>query len=81
MTRTDTIETPTSDELRARLIARAQQFCELTGTTKSDLGRKAVGDVAFVGDLEAGRNITMKLYDKFRTYLDSHWPKPKRGRS
>lgn len=67
-------ETPSSDELRAALVARCQQFCELAGITKSELGRRAVADVAFVGDLEGGRNITLKLYDRMRKYLDAKWP-------
>lgn len=82
--RTETTTIPSSEELRQALIARAAKFCELTGITKSELGKLAVGDVAFIGELEAGRNITLKLYEKFRRYLNSKWPNgvaKKRGRS
>jgi hypothetical protein len=73
--RTEATLIPSGDDLRDAIIARAQRFCELTNTTKTELGRKAVGDGAFISDLESGRNITFKLYDKLREYLDANWPK------
>lgn len=66
---------PSSDDLRKSLIARVNAFCALTGITKSEVGKQAVNDVAFVSELEGGRNITMRSYEKLRVYLDKNWPK------
>lgn len=63
-------ELQTADELRTALLARLTKFAELSGKTTSDVGREAVGDVAFIGDLERGRNITLKTYERARKYLD-----------
>lgn len=66
---------PSSDDIRQGLIDRVNEFVRLTGMTKSEIGKRAVQDVAFISELEAGRNITLKSYERLRAFLDEHWPK------
>jgi hypothetical protein len=66
---------PSGAELREALVKRIAQFAERTGMTKSDIGKKAVNDVAFVSDLEGGRNITLRVYDKVLKFLDDNEPR------
>jgi len=75
------IDCPSAEEIRACLIARAEEFTRLTGMTPSDLGKAALNDPAFVTDLKEGRNFTIKLYGRFLSYLDDHWPSSKRSRA
>lgn len=67
---------PTADKLREGLLRRINDHVTRTGMTKSDIGKKAVNDVAFVSDLEAGRNITLKVYDRVLKFLDGDKSKP-----
>jgi hypothetical protein len=69
-----TIDTPSEAELRKALAARINSFLVAAGMSKSEFGRKAVNDVAFLTALEAGRNITLKSYEKVRKFLDANDP-------
>jgi hypothetical protein len=72
--RTAAEKIPSADDLRRGLLAQLDEFAKLSGMTKSEIGKNAVNDVAFISDLEAGRNITLKLYDRVRSYIDNNWP-------
>ena len=67
---------PTEDELRAALLARADEFTKLTGMTRTQIGLEAVNDGAFLGQVEKDRNFGIKLYSRFMSWLDDHWPEP-----
>lgn len=71
--------TPEADELRSALVARAKIVSETHGITLSDIGKEVANDSALISDLEGGRNITLKLYDRLREYLDAK-DRQKRGR-
>jgi hypothetical protein len=67
-------KTPSSDKLIQALLARAERYSKRSGVTLSEIGKRAVNDVAFISDLKGGRNVTMKLYDRFREFLDDNEP-------
>jgi hypothetical protein len=68
----ETVQTPKAEDLRNALIARAKKYSKESGVTLSDIGTAVANDSALISDLESGRNITFKLYDKLREYLDAN---------
>lgn len=71
----ESVSYPSDSEIRAALLRRADEFIRLTGSTKSAIGKDAVNDPAFLGQVAAGRNFTIGMYQRVMAYLDANWPK------
>lgn len=67
----------TESEIRAGLLNRANEFCTLTGTSRSALGKAITNDSTLFADIEAERNFTISLYTKVMVWLTEHWPSAK----
>jgi hypothetical protein len=68
---------PTGQEVREALLRHAEEFSLQTGISKSEIGKRAVNDAAVLGQISAGRNFTISLYQRLMLWLDSNWPDPK----
>lgn len=68
------MQTPSSDEFRRLLLNDIEEFCRLTGTARSALGKAANDDTAFVSRLISGKNVTYASHDKMVRYLRENWP-------
>jgi hypothetical protein len=69
---------PTAEDLRILLLKSAARYEELTGIPRSVIGENALGDPAFVTQVEAGRDFRIKTFETFMLWLQDHWPRPKR---
>lgn len=54
------------------LIAEIAAFCEATGMSKAAFGKAALGDPAFVYDLEGGRQCLPRTVAKARGYITGY---------
>jgi len=70
------ISFPTEQEIRDALIQRADEFSRQTGIPKTEIGKRAVNDGAFLGQVAEGRNFTINLYRRLMDWLDANWPEP-----
>jgi hypothetical protein len=59
-------------------MSRSQQFLDdietflaVTGISATALGMRAVNDPAFVGDVRAGRSVSLGLVDKVYEFMKS----------
>ncbi len=66
---------PTASTIRESLLARAELFRKLTGTSLSAIGKSAVNDAAFLFQAKNGRNFTVDSYDRVQGWLDQNWPR------
>ena len=66
---------PSEHEIRDALVRRAETFTRLTGISKSEIGKRAVNDGAFINQVGEGRNFTVGSYRRVMNWLDAHWPK------
>lgn len=66
---------PTEEKLRSILLERAEEFCELTDTSLSNLGKTIAKDTSLFSQIRSGRNFTVALYTKVNEWLDENWPK------
>lgn len=69
---------PSEDHIRESLLARAEAFREITGLSKTDIGKAAVNDPAFLHQVSKGRNFTISTYSRAMGWLDDNWPEPAR---
>lgn len=67
---------PSEADIRQALVSRADQFCEITGRTRSEIGKSAINDGAFISRAADGRNFTMDTYRRVMDWLDANWPAP-----
>jgi hypothetical protein len=68
------ISFPTEQEIRDALLRRADEFSRQTGMSKSEIGKRALNDGAFLGQVSKGRNFTIELYRRLMDWLDANWP-------
>lgn len=64
----------TEADIRRTLVERADQYCALTGTSRTALGLAMLRDGYVITDIEAGRDIKLSTYQRAMRWLDSHWP-------
>jgi hypothetical protein len=76
-----TISFPGEQEIRDALVRRAEEFSRQTGISKTEIGKRAVNDGAFIGQVAEGRNFTIKLYRRLMDWLDKNWPEPEARRA
>jgi hypothetical protein len=67
---------PDEQDIRAALVRRAEEFSRKTGISKTEIGKRAVNDGAFIGQVAEGRNFTIRLYCRLMHWLDENWPAP-----
>jgi hypothetical protein len=67
---------PKEQDIRTALIQRAEEFSRQTGMSKTEIGKLAVNDGAFLAQVADGRNFTIKLYQRVMDWLDKNWPEP-----
>jgi hypothetical protein len=72
---------PREQEIREALVRRAEEFSRQTGISKTEIGKRAVNDGAFLGQVAEGRNFTIKLYRRLMDWLDANWPEPEMRRA
>lgn len=65
---------PSEAAIRESLLKRADAFNEATGMSRTDIGRAAVSDPAFLHQVAKGRNFTVGTYSKAMDWLDQNWP-------
>ena len=70
------ISFPAEQDIRNALIRRAEEFSRRTGMSKSEISKRAVKDGAFISQVAAGRNFTVRLYQRMMDWLDANWPDP-----
>lgn len=68
---------PSEDQIRESLLARADAFRKLTGCSKTEIGKAAVNDPAFLHQVSKGRNFTISTYSRAMGWLDENWPEPR----
>jgi len=66
---------PSEQEIRDALVRRAETFTRLTGISRSEIGKRAINDGAFISQVGEGRNFTVGSYQRVMNWLDAHWPK------
>jgi hypothetical protein len=66
---------PTEKQIRAALTQSVLGFIKSSGMKKSNFGKCAVGDTAFVGRLESGSNFTVSTYGKVMAFISGHSPR------
>ncbi len=64
-------------DLKKKLIERAETYCQQTGIAKPALAAKVVNDGAFFNRIESGAGCTIKTYERFMAFFDSHAAAPK----
>jgi len=69
------ISFPSEQEIRDAVVRRADEFSRLTGMSKTEIGKRAVNDGAFLNQVAAGRNFTINLYRRLMDWLDENWPR------
>ncbi len=74
------ISFPNEQEIRDALIRRAEEFSRQTGMSKTEIGKRAVNDGAFLSQVAEGRNFTIRLYRRLMDWLDTNWPEPETRR-
>lgn len=72
---------PREQEIRDALVRRAEEFSRQTGIPRTEIGKRAVNDGAFLGQVAAGRNFTIKLYRRLMDWLDQNWPEAETRRT
>ncbi len=55
-----------------KLLAEIERFLTRTGMNATDFGHQAVGDVAFVHRLRAGKDTRLKTADRVRAFMESN---------
>jgi hypothetical protein len=68
------ISFPTEQEIRDALVRRADEFSRQTGMSKSEIGKLALNDGAFLNQVRKGRNFTIMVYRRLMDWLDANWP-------
>lgn len=58
--------------IRQTILHRINSFCARTGTGRSAFGLAAVGDRAFIRQLEQGKPITLARIEKAEAYMTAH---------
>ena len=66
---------PSETAIRDSLLQRSVEFSEATGMSRSEIGKAAVNDPAFLHQVAKGRNFTVGTYAKAMGWLDEHWPR------
>ena len=56
--------------IRGLFIAHVRQFLADHGLTKSELGKLAVGDRQFLGDVERGRSVTLGRIEQVEELIE-----------
>jgi hypothetical protein len=70
---------PSEQRIRAALVARVDRFVRTTGTSRSEVGRRALNDTPFVAQVCAGRNFTIGSYARVMAWLDAADWTPRRA--
>jgi hypothetical protein len=65
---------PTDEMIRDLIIKRAEAYSLLTGVSSADIGKRALGNTAFLYQIKHNRNFTIETYSKFMGWMDEHWP-------
>lgn len=60
----------TEEAIRNTLIERATAFRERAGCSFSHMSKEALNDSKFIGEVIAGRNFTIRSYQKMNDWLD-----------
>jgi len=66
-------------ESTAALLQRVEAYCTEHGIAESTLGRLAVNDGKLVSRLRAGKDVTVSVFERLSTYMET--PPPIQGRS
>ena len=56
-------------ETNRTLLKKIDEFCEAKAMTRTRLGLMATGDAHFVFDLEAGKTVTLRRWQRVQTFL------------
>jgi hypothetical protein len=68
------LQYPTEETLREFLLDCAGQFHKTTGMSRSEIGRRALNDAAFLNQVKAGRHLKVRTFETVMRWLDEHWP-------
>jgi hypothetical protein len=61
---------PTADDIRQKLIARAEAFSKKHDVSFSRIGLEALKDSKFLSEAKAGRNFTIGSYQTIMDWMD-----------
>ncbi|MBX5143329.1 hypothetical protein HJB79_32035 [Rhizobium lentis] len=61
---------PSSDDIRAALVARAEAYAEANKTSLSTIGLKAVNDTKFLIRVRDGLGFNINTYQRVVDWLD-----------
>src|SRR5690348_422409 len=66
---------PTSDDIRAHLIARARAYAKLRGLKLGTVSDLCAGDGKFLAAVESGQgSFTVGRYQRAMDWFDANWP-------
>lgn len=64
------MDTPSAEEIRNALVARAEAYCEAAQTSLSAISLAAVKDSKFLGRLKNGEGFHIRTYQRVNEWLD-----------
>ncbi len=67
------------DQIRLALISHAADYCAAAGVSKTALSKAATGDPSFFSQVEEGRNFTIGMYQRAKSYIDDNPPRRQRS--
>lgn len=62
---------PTANDIRARLLARAEAFSAKHGVSLSRIGLEALKDSKFLAEVKSGRNFTISSYQSVLDWIEA----------
>ena len=55
--------------MQAAFLKKIERFCRRNGVAETTFGLEAVNDKSFVADLRAGRNPSLRVFERVNEYM------------